>query len=178
VADFTNRSATLDMLAPGVAIDAPIPGNKVGTKQGTSMAAPHVAGALALLRQAVPWAGQDALEIVMKENGQRPTLRVGDNEVSTIKVDKALSVLRLFTPTATEPRPPTATATATRATQGPPTATPTEQPLPSASHTPTETVATATRTPSATTRPSSPTAPITTVPLSGKVYLPVLRRGE
>jgi serine protease AprX len=38
-----------DLVAPGEKITAPLPGNGWGTKDGTSMAAPHVSGAAALL---------------------------------------------------------------------------------------------------------------------------------
>jgi serine protease AprX len=38
-----------DLVAPGEKITAPLPGNLVGLKDGTSMAAPHVSGAAALL---------------------------------------------------------------------------------------------------------------------------------
>lgn len=174
LASFSNRSVTLDLLAPGVAIDAPIPGNNVGSKQGTSMAAPHVAGALALLKQAVPWAPQEALEAVLKDNGQRPTINVGGNSVSTIKVDKALTALRALTPTATSVAPPTATAS-----PRPPTATatdlPTEAPLPTASFTPTPAPPTATPGPStATISPPTP-SPTGQRP---RIFLPLLRRGS
>jgi Ca2+-binding RTX toxin-like protein len=53
-ASFTNSSADLDFWAPGVSIDAPVPtGNNHGTKDGTSMATPHLVGAMALLRECV-----------------------------------------------------------------------------------------------------------------------------
>jgi serine protease AprX len=38
-----------DLVAPGEKINAPLPGELVGVKDGTSMAAPHVSGAAALL---------------------------------------------------------------------------------------------------------------------------------
>jgi Ca2+-binding RTX toxin-like protein len=53
-ASFTNSSADLDFWAPGVNIDAPVPtGNSHAVKNGTSMATPHLVGAMALLRECV-----------------------------------------------------------------------------------------------------------------------------
>lgn len=174
LASFSNRSVTLDLLAPGVAIDAPIPGNNVGSKQGTSMAAPHVAGALALLKQAVPWAPQEALEAVLKENGQRPTINVGGNGVSTIKVDKALTALKALTPTATSVAPPTSSATPVPPSATP-SATPTEAPLPTASFTPTPEPPSATPLSVTATRPATQAPPTAARP---RLFLPLLRRAN
>lgn len=58
VASFSNVAPILDLLAPGVNIYAAVP-NGAGTKQGTSMATPHVAGAWAVFKQAVPGASVD-----------------------------------------------------------------------------------------------------------------------
>ena len=49
-ASFSNYGrVTVDLAAPGVGILSTLPGNVFGTKHGTSMAAPHVAGAAALV---------------------------------------------------------------------------------------------------------------------------------
>ena len=53
-ASFTDSGGLTDWFAPGVNIDAAIPGvNTHANKNGTSMAAPHVTGAFALLRGCV-----------------------------------------------------------------------------------------------------------------------------
>jgi subtilisin family serine protease/fibronectin type 3 domain-containing protein len=55
IAIFSNYGATtVDLGAPGVSILSTTPGGSYGTNSGTSMAAPHVAGALSLVRDFVP----------------------------------------------------------------------------------------------------------------------------
>ncbi|TDJ46032.1 MAG: peptidase S8 [Gammaproteobacteria bacterium] len=52
VSSFSNSASFLDMLAPGQPITAAFPGGGSATVSGTSMASPHVAGAVAVLKAA------------------------------------------------------------------------------------------------------------------------------
>ena len=51
VEGFTNSSTAIDLVAPGAVITATGRGGGFATMTGTSMAAPHIAGALALMHQ-------------------------------------------------------------------------------------------------------------------------------
>ena len=59
IASFSNIYPQLHLLAPGVSITSAYPPSGTGVLQGTSMAAPHVAGAWAVLKQLNPSATVD-----------------------------------------------------------------------------------------------------------------------
>jgi len=60
LASFSNYGQTsVDLVAPGVGIRSTLPGGGYGSANGTSMAAPHVAGAAALIWSAQPEATVD-----------------------------------------------------------------------------------------------------------------------
>jgi subtilisin family serine protease len=61
VASFSNSAPFLSLLAPGQWIESSVPGGIYGEWAGTSMAAPHVAGAWALMKHANPDATVDEI---------------------------------------------------------------------------------------------------------------------
>ena len=73
VSSFSNLSDLVDIMAPGSSINAALPGRKYGFLSGTSMAAPHIAGIFALLRQAHPSVSVRDILKAMQRTGVRVT---------------------------------------------------------------------------------------------------------
>jgi subtilisin family serine protease len=70
MACFTNSSDAIDLVAPGAVITAAARGGGFTTMSGTSMAAPHVAGALALMQQvSAGTITADQSETILKTTG-------------------------------------------------------------------------------------------------------------
>ncbi|MCU1484188.1 MAG: apr 1, partial [Actinomycetia bacterium] len=78
LASYSNTaafSAAWSLSAPGDGVYSSIPGSTYGTKSGTSMATPVVAGAFAALKQAVPTATVAQLLTSLQSTGVPVTLR-------------------------------------------------------------------------------------------------------
>ena len=69
VVSFSNSAYFLDVLAPGVSITSSFPGNNYAIASGTSMAAPHVTGTWAVLKQANPTATVNEILKALKLSG-------------------------------------------------------------------------------------------------------------
>ncbi|MBP02954.1 MAG: hypothetical protein CMM25_09110 [Rhodospirillaceae bacterium] len=91
--DSVNHAEMVDLLAPGVAIVSAIPNNQYAAFSGTSMATPHVAGAIALLKSARPTATADALENALKSTGTETDLDTWSWSTPLINVSAALEAL-------------------------------------------------------------------------------------
>jgi len=69
VACYSNAASFLSLLAPGSPISSSVPGRRFESWHGTSMAAPHVAGAFAVIKQKKPDASVDEILTALKETG-------------------------------------------------------------------------------------------------------------
>lgn len=93
VSSFTNSATFLSLLAPGASIISSIPGGGFAAFQGTSMAAPHVAGAFAILKQAAPKATVKQMLTALQTTGV-PVLDPGNGLTKPrIKILDALNQL-------------------------------------------------------------------------------------
>ena len=96
---FSNVTPFLSLFAPGDAINSSVPGGGFEVASGTSMAAPHVAGVWALIRQAVPTASVTTILNALRSTG----LPVTDNRfwasgTVTIPRVRAFQALASLTP--------------------------------------------------------------------------------
>ena len=89
---FANRSSFTSLFAPGQNVNAPLYEtiDQYVTSHGTSMAAPHVAGAWAILRQAVPTGSVSSLLTALQDTGHPIP---NGHDVPRIKVRDALGEL-------------------------------------------------------------------------------------
>jgi len=102
VAGFSNSANILDLLAPGLdyapakeggGIYSSIPGAGFVRMPGTSAAAPHVAGAFAVLRSKVPDVTVDQMLAVLKKTGEFVTDSNNALDKPRVRLDKAVAFL-------------------------------------------------------------------------------------
>ena len=90
VSEFSNSAPSLDLLAPGASITTSTPEGEFSTYSGTSVAAPHVAGAWAVLKSKAPHASVADLLSVLKTTGIPIADPRNDLVKPRIQVDAAL----------------------------------------------------------------------------------------
>jgi subtilisin len=101
VSSFSNSASFLSLLAPGRWINSSVPGGGFAEFAGTSMAAPHVAGAWAVMEQRFPSESVSQILSRLQSTGVAITDTRNSITKSRIQVDAALNlpttaVVRLF----------------------------------------------------------------------------------
>jgi subtilisin family serine protease len=90
VASFSNFTPSVDLMAPGVGIRAASASGGFISLSGTSMAAPHVAGAYALIKSAVSDVSLDTIDNALKATGTAVS-RSGQNfSLPRLQVNQAI----------------------------------------------------------------------------------------
>ncbi|MCM3456360.1 S8 family serine peptidase [Heyndrickxia oleronia] len=111
LADFSSRgpvtsnwSIKPDIIAPGVSIKSTVPNNRYLALQGTSMAAPYIAGAAALIKQAHPkWTPTEIKAALMNTatplyNNGGARYKVFEQGAGRVNIDKAIHTDTLVIP--------------------------------------------------------------------------------
>jgi subtilisin len=93
VSGFSNSASFLKLLAPGSSITSSVPGGTFGNASGTSMAAPHVTGAWALLKGKSPSASVDQIFAALNNTGVPITDFRNGIVKPRIQVDAAINAL-------------------------------------------------------------------------------------
>lgn len=140
-ADGSNRKKP-DLVAPGSSVRSSYPSNSYATLSGTSMASPHVAGAVALLWSAFPnlRGNVDHTEFILEQTAVHLTTTQGCGGDTSNQVPNnvygygRIDVLAAYNYAASEVTP-TPTATSTSGTPPTPTNTPTATQTPTATAT-------------------------------------------
>ncbi len=98
VSFFSNSASFLSLLAPGQSITSSVPDGGFDVGDGTSFAAPHVAGAWAILKQKKPTATVEEVLIALAGTGLPITDPKSGITKPRIQVDQALQAIGPSTP--------------------------------------------------------------------------------
>lgn len=86
VACYSNAAEMLSLLAPGSYITSSVPNGGFAAEHGTSMAAPHVAGAFAVLAERAPTATVAEILAALRSTGRRVT-DYRNSRITTPRID-------------------------------------------------------------------------------------------
>jgi subtilisin len=96
VSSFTNSSPLLHLFAPGRWINSSVPNGAFQNYWGTSMASPHVAGALAILKQRKPNANVQQMLNALISSGQPITDSRNSVVKPRIRINEAVNAIARF----------------------------------------------------------------------------------
>ena len=116
VSAFSNSSTLLKLLAPGDGIYSSTPGGGFSFNSGTSMAAPHVAGAFAIAKQKASYASVPDILNALTMTGVRITDPRNRLTRPRIQIDAALEYINREIPSNPVPQPPSQLVTVPNST--------------------------------------------------------------
>jgi subtilisin len=95
MSSFSNAAPFLSLLAPGESIVSSVPGGGFASLSGTSLAAPHVAGAWAVLKQRRPGASVAEIRAALRGTGLpiADERSAGSPVFPRIRIDQAIAAL-------------------------------------------------------------------------------------
>ncbi len=103
IAFFSNENSQLDLFAPGVDVISSTPGGGFVSASGTSMAAPHVAGAFAVIKHAQPDLTVNQIETLLKRVGPQVQLSFISTSRRRLAIRDALKELGVIDDTIITP---------------------------------------------------------------------------
>lgn len=106
-ASYSSTGPAVELIAPGSGILSTVPGDKYGTKNGTSMASPHVAGVAALVWAANPGLTNAGVRQILRDTAEDLGLSSNHQGHGLARADLAVSKAAGFEP------PPAVTHTIT-----------------------------------------------------------------
>lgn len=95
ISGFSNRGTRLDLFAPGSTIDSSTPDDGYSNFDGTSMAAPHVAGAWAVLRGEYPNESVADILQTLQDTGVDINYTSAGNSITTERINLLAAVQEL-----------------------------------------------------------------------------------
>jgi subtilisin family serine protease len=101
--EYSNSSQHLTLLAPGSDVVSSVLDGKYKSENGTSMATPHISGAIAVLRAAVPNASLSQIVDALRQSGTGVKDPRNDLTKPLVNLDKALAALKAGVPVAALP---------------------------------------------------------------------------
>jgi subtilisin family serine protease len=93
VPDFSNSSPLVELLGPGESVESSTPGGGFASADGTSFAAPHIAGAFAILRALSPTSSVTTLLYDLQSTGKLVT--DGRNNVTVPRIRVLAASIRI-----------------------------------------------------------------------------------
>ncbi|MBE0517118.1 MAG: S8 family serine peptidase [Methanophagales archaeon] len=100
-ASWSSTGPAVELAAPGVSINSTLPGDKYGTKSGTSMACPHVTGVAALVWAVNPGLNNTDVRGILQQTAEDLGLPATHQGYGLVRADAAVAMAEGTEPPAT-----------------------------------------------------------------------------